>query len=118
MATGIRVTGKNNKINDNNVKSDEIGIDVLGDSNDVLRNIVEVTDRQIRGISEQLNLPVNLPAEHLLEAIRILKSSNDIVNAPQHLESSNLRSWLEYNGFNMAFWASTAISLAGISLSL
>ncbi|EDM61314.1 hypothetical protein RGL59_004738 [Vibrio parahaemolyticus] len=118
MAIGIKVSGKGNNISENRIKSDDIGIEIEGENNIARANQIDVTSNKIKEICSQLNLPENLPEDMLLEAIEILKQADDVPNAPQLLEQSRLKSWLQTSGFNMAFWVSTAISLAGISISL
>ncbi|EPB6720560.1 hypothetical protein ACRRHK_001594 [Vibrio fluvialis] len=118
MAIGIKASGKGNNISENRIKSDDIGIEIEGENNIVRANKIKVKSNKIKEIISQLNLPDNLPEDMLLEAIGILKQADDVLNAPQVLDQSRFKSWLQTNGFNMAFWVSTAISLAGISISL
>jgi hypothetical protein len=114
MSTGIVIKGDGNKINENVIKSERVGVDVEGDNNEVLSNEIEVQTHQLSNIIKQLKLPENLPKEHLLEAIEILSNVTLPSEAPSRLESSNLKNWLHDNGFNMAFWANTAISLCSL----
>ncbi|HHQ4463528.1 TPA: hypothetical protein ACSP8J_000598 [Aeromonas veronii] len=116
MAIGIKVSGKGNNISENRIKSDDIGIEIEGEYNIATGNQIEVKSNKIKEICSQLNLPENLPEDILIEAIKILKQADDVPNAPLVLEQSRLKSWLQTNGFNMAFWVSTAISLASLSM--
>lgn len=118
MAIGIKVSGRNNKVIGNKVTSDDIGIDVVGDANEVAGNRVFITTDKLKEICKQLNIPEAVPDDILLEAIHTLKEVNDLPKAPLILEHSRLKTWLQTNGFNMAFWVSTAISLAGMALTL
>jgi hypothetical protein len=114
MGVGIKISGMNNVINDNQIKTDDVGIHIEGDENEALRNNIEIHKPKLVEIIKKLNLPENLPPEYLLEAIEILSKVANTSQAPNLLESSSLKNWLNKNGFNMSFWVSTAISLASI----
>lgn len=114
MATGIKVTGSRNKVNENEVRSDGVGIEVDGEENEVGRNKVNVSSETIEQIITTLNLPDSVPREHVQQAIEVVADIDAPTQAPQALEASGLKQWLHENGFNMAFWASTAISIASL----
>ncbi|EOS8324849.1 hypothetical protein ACNPJX_000942 [Vibrio parahaemolyticus] len=95
MAIGLKVSGKGNNISENRIKSDDIGIEIEGENNIARANQIDVTSNKIKEICSQLNLPENLPEDMLLEAIEILKQADDVPNAPQLLEQSRLKSWLQ-----------------------
>lgn len=119
MSTGIKVTGNKNNIEENNIKLEGkgTGIEVLGDENNVKKNHILITE-DLKEIIKNLNLPDNTPLNFLEEAIDSLKDiSMPLKEAPIILEKSNLKTWLNNKGFNMAFWVSTAITLGNIAIS-
>lgn len=111
MNTAIKVSGRNISIKGNVVKSNGDGIVADGEEIKISDNVVEISEANLIKIIKQLNLPENLPHQHLIDAMKALSGVTESKDAELKLDSSDLKEWLCRNGFNMSFWVSTVISL-------
>jgi hypothetical protein len=107
MAIGIRITGDDNSLDDSKIVSDGVGVDVIGHRNVLSKLDVYVSDDDVRAIIETLSLPKETPPELLRSAIDLVRASNKL----DSLDNCGLKNWLIANGFNLAFWAQTAVGL-------
>ncbi len=114
MATGIK--SKNSQANFTNTKivSDGVGIDLEDDKSTFSRTtIIAGEDVDYGALLEQFYLPNDVPLEYLKEAVEELRATKN----PALIERSKLKQWLVDNGFNMAFWAQTALPIVTYAFS-
>ncbi|CAI8932344.1 putative PqqD family protein [Pseudomonas serboccidentalis] len=114
MATGIKSKNSQSIFADTKIASDGVGIDLEDDKSTFFRTTIVVGENiDYNELIKQFHLPENVPVAHLTEAVEEIRSTKN----PAVLEQSKLKQWLYVNGFDMAFWAQTALAIVTFAFS-
>ena len=91
------------------------GIYRVDDRTDFERTTVLVGQEiDVLALISALNLPIETPKEHIVEAISQVRESG----STDALQYSKLRIWLMDNNFDMRFWAETAVAIGIAALGV
>jgi hypothetical protein len=112
-SVGIRTKNSKSVITDALVVSAGDGIDLDNDESVIVRpKIYAGVDPSAMSLAISLGLPEQTPEVLINEAIEKFSKSKDL----SVLESSKLKKWLSANEFDMAGWASVALSIADMAI--
>ncbi|MNJ49499.1 hypothetical protein D3C77_447310 [compost metagenome] len=109
-SAGIVSINSSGEFKDTNIVVDSGGVGVYRKddrTNFDRTNIVIGQDLDVVKLISDLKLPSNTPPAHMAEAVELVRESG----STDALHYSKLRIWLMDNGFNMKFWAETAIAI-------
>lgn len=114
-STGIISVNSSGSFTDTSVIVDRGGIGIYreDDRTDFVRTTVLVGQNvNIAELISALKLPADTPPALMVEAIDQVRESGDA----EALRYSKLRMWLLDNGFDMKFWAETALAIGAAAL--